>query len=66
MRTEPIHAPPLIETEQVYADADAGKDHMGRRRATSAMDALRMDWPWIVALAVLVAFIIAAMAGYFR
>ncbi|MGG5818010.1 hypothetical protein [Falsiroseomonas sp. HW251] len=68
MRTEPIHAhaPSLIETEQAYADADAGIDHMGRRHASSALDAFRMDWPWVVALVLLTGFVIAALAGYFR
>lgn len=60
------HAPALIETEQVYADADAGLDHMGRRHAKSVLDALRMDWPWILALVLVMAFDIGALAGYFR
>ena len=66
MRDDPVHAAALIETEQVYADADAGVDHMGRRHAKSMADAFRMDWPWVLALALLMAFVIAALAGYFR
>jgi hypothetical protein len=66
MPDDRIHAASLIETEQVYADADAGLDHMGRRRAKSVGDAFRMDWPWVVALAALVAFAIGAMSGTLR
>jgi hypothetical protein len=60
------HAAPLIDTEQVYADADAGIDHMGRRHATSVAHALRMDLPWIIAAIALTIYVIMALAGYFR
>jgi hypothetical protein len=56
----------MIETEQVYADADAGRDHMGRRRATSVAHAFSMDWPWVLAALLILVFVVAAMAGYFR
>jgi hypothetical protein len=65
-RAKEPHAAPLIETEQPYADADAGIDHMGRRHAETVGEAFRMDWPWILATIGILAFIIAAMAGHFR
>jgi hypothetical protein len=60
------HAASLIETEQVFADAAAGIDHMGRRHAATIGEAFRMDWPWILAAVVLTAYVIASLAGYFR
>jgi hypothetical protein len=67
----PAHAPSLIETEQVYADADAGvshhpptKDHMGRPIAESWRDALKHDAPWMAASVVLLVFLVGALAGF--
>ncbi len=66
MSSNPSHAPSLVETDQAYADADAGKDHMGRRHAATIGEAFRQDLPWIAGLLIVVAFDIAALAGYFR
>jgi len=48
------------------APAEVERDHMGRRRAATVGEAFRQDLPWVIALAALVAFVIAALAGYFR
>jgi len=44
----------------------AGLDHMGRRHAATMGEAFRQDWPWIVALAALVFFVMGGLSGDFR
>ncbi len=62
MRADDATTMPLSDTDPPVV----ARDHMGRRHAATVGEAFRHDWPWIVALMLLMAFVIAAMAGYFR
>jgi uncharacterized protein YbaP (TraB family) len=54
----------LTDTDMPHASAAASsKDHMGRRPANSVMHAFSMDWPWILALVLLMAFCLGQMSG---
>jgi hypothetical protein len=39
---------------------------MGRRHVSTVGEAFAQDWPWVLALIVLMAFVIGSLAGYFR
>jgi hypothetical protein len=62
MRHDPVHIPPLTDTEPALAE----RDHMGRRHAATVGEAFSQDWPWVLGVALLLAFIISALAGYWR
>lgn len=60
MRSDPVH------THESSTDAPPGaaaRDHMGRQHAATVGEALRHDWPWVVALAVLIVYLIVALSG---
>ncbi|NGM20286.1 hypothetical protein G3576_09695 [Roseomonas stagni] len=51
----------LTDTDIPVADH---RDHMGRTARNTLGQAFVQDLPWIIALAALVAFCVAAMGGY--
>jgi hypothetical protein len=58
--------PDDVAHQTIGKPAAPARDHMGRREAESVMDAFRMDWPWIIALCVLMAYVVASLGGNFR
>jgi hypothetical protein len=66
MRNDPVHVPTLTETDLPPAQARDDRDHMGRRPAATVGEAFAQDWPWVVALIALMAFVVGSMAGHFR
>jgi hypothetical protein len=48
------------------ADAQDTRDHMGRRKAETVGEAFSQDWPWVLALIALLAFVLAALSGMVR
>lgn len=55
-----------IELTDTDVPVAARQDQFGRPIRATMGEALRQDWPWIVALMALIAFDIAALGGYFR
>ncbi len=68
MRNDPVHAAQatgLVDTDVPIASAVADThDHMGRRHVTTVGEAFAQDWPWIIALMLLMVFMIGALGGY--
>lgn len=57
-------------TEVPMQDTDipvtAHEDHLGRKHCDTIGQAFAQDWPYILGLMLLVAFVIGALGGYFR
>lgn len=67
MRNDPIHPAELADTDETIARAVADThDHMGRRHAATVGEAFAQDWPYVLGVIALLAFVIFALAGYFR